>query len=166
MNDTYVECLIEKKKSMVTEVVKWFLIVLALALLILGFMGATLFISVAMILGLCVYFIQMMSGTEYEYLYVDKTLSIDKITAKRKRKRIAVYELERMEICAPEGDYRLADYKNRNCDTKDYSSQKKENADQRYIMYFDGQKKLIFEPSPKLLNAMFQVAPRKVMLKK
>ena len=55
----------------------------------------------------------MYTDLEYEYLYLDKELSVDKIMAKSKRKRVGTYSLDRMEVFAPVYSYHLDNFKNR-----------------------------------------------------
>ena len=71
-----------------------------------------------------------------------------------------------MECFAPFGHEVLKDYENRSLDTKDYSSNYSQNADKRYVLIYDGQKRVIIEPSDKMIEAFYMVSPRKVFIKK
>lgn len=128
-------------------------------------LGMSIFLP-ALILGIplaiAAYFIAMNSSIEYEYLYVDRELTVDKVMNKSKRKRIATYELERMEILAPVKSHRLDSYKNRTVKTANYGSGTEQQPDIRYAMYYEGNKKIIIEPSPELIKAIQMIAPRKV----
>lgn len=166
MGDTYIEYMITRKNSMVPTILKVVLGAVGVGSLILGMMGATLFYSVALLAALGMYFVFYLSGVEYEYLYVDKTLYVDKITAKRKRKRVAGYDLDRMECFAPEGHESLKAYDNRSLEKKDFTSGYAANADKRYVLIYDGQKRVVLEPSDKMLEAIYLVSPRKVTIKK
>ncbi len=162
MGDTYIEELIKRKPSVIPTVLKVVLGAICAGSLILGMMGAGLFYSVALMAGLGIYFVFYLSGVEYEYLYVDKSLFVDKITARRSRKRVASMDLERMECFAPLGHNALKEFEGRALDTKDYSTGLIQNADKRYVLIYDGQKRIIFEPSEKLREAIYMVSPRKV----
>ena len=166
MGDTYIEEMIARKKSLVPTVLYVVLGAVGAGSVILGMMGATLFYSIALFAGLGVYFVHYFAGVEYEYLYVDKSFSVDKIVAKRTRKRVANFDLERMECFAPVGHEALKAYENRSLDTKDYSSGYSQNADKKYVLIYDGQKKVIIEPSAKMIEAFYMVSPRKVFIKK
>lgn len=166
MGETYIEEMIARKSSIVPTVLKVILGAVCAGSVILGMMGAGLFYSVALLAGLGIYFVFYLTGVEYEYLYVDKSLSVDKIVAKRTRKKVASYDLERMECFAPFGHEILKEYENRSLDTKDYSSGYSQNADKRYVLIYDGQKKIILEPSERMLEAIYMVSPRKVFIKK
>lgn len=166
MGDTYIEEMITRKNSVGATILKVVLGAICAGSVILGMMGAGLFYSVALLAGLGIYFVFYLTGVEYEYLYVDKSLYVDKIIAKRSRKRVASYDLERMECFAPYGHETLNAFSGRSLDTKDYSSGRVENADKRYVLIYDGQLKVIIEPSDKLIEAVYMVSPRKVVTKK
>ena len=108
------------------------------------------------------YFIYMNTDVEYEYLYVDRELSVDKIMGKSTRKRIANFDIEKMEILAPVNSYHLDNYKNRTGKTADYSSGEVMQPDKRYVFYYDGTQKVIFEPDAEMVKAIQMLAPRKV----
>lgn len=166
MGDTYIEEMVARKKSIVPTALYVVLGAVGAGAVIMGIMGAGLFYSVALFAGLGIYFVHYFTGVEYEYLYVDKSFSVDKIVAKRTRKRVANFDLERMECFAPIGHEVLRDYENRSLDTKDFSSKHSENADKRYVLIYDGQKKVIIEPSDRMIEAFYMVSPRKVFIKK
>ena len=48
----------------------------------------------AAIAGVGAYFANMYASIEYEYLYVDKEISVDKVLAKSKRKKAGSYTLD------------------------------------------------------------------------
>ena len=163
MNETYVEWLVKRKTPAYMKLLKILSIMLAVCFVLLGFITI-----VAMIIGvlLCVgaYFIYLNSDLEYEYLYVDKELTIDKIMAKSKRKKVATYDMEKMEIMAPVKSWHLDNYKNRMEKEKaqDYSSGEERQPDPRYVFFYDGKQKVIFEPNAEMIKAIQNGAPRKV----
>jgi len=161
-SDTYVECLVSKKPSTLMNFSKILLIMLCVAFALLGLTvnGIALFIAIAF--GAGAYFVSLNVNIEYEYLYLDREICIDKIMGQTKRKRVATYEVDRMEILAPFRSYRLDDYKNRQCKDIDFSSGVEEQPDKRYVFYYEGNQKIIFEPSPEFVKAVYNVAPRKV----
>lgn len=116
------------------------------------------------ITGVGAYFVTLYSDLEYEYLYLDKELVIDKVLAKSKRKRVATYQVERMEILAPFHSYHLDNYKNRQVKIRDYSIGEELKPDLRYAAYYEGGEKLILSPSEELVKAIRNVAPRKVFM--
>lgn len=161
MNETYVEWLVKKKTPSYMTFLKILTIMLAVCFIIVGFviMPALL---IGLFFGVAAYFIYMNADLEYEYLYVDKELTIDKVMAKSKRKRVASFELDKMEIVAPVKSWHLDNYKNRNDKLVDYSSGEEKQPDRRYVFYYEGKQKVIFEPNEEMIKAMQMVAPRKV----
>ena len=67
-----------------------------------------------------------------------------------------------MEILAPYGSHRLDAYKNRKVEEKDCSIGVAQKPDRRYVMYCEGGKRIILSPSPEFVNALKNMAPRKV----
>lgn len=163
MSETYVECLVARKSSMLMTFLKFFLIMMAVVLLLFGL--GTGYI-VALILGIVAsvgaYFATMNANIEYEYLYVDKEISIDKVLAKSKRKKAGTYSVEQMEIFAPLNSHRLDSYRNRDTKTVDYSSGIESQPERRYMMVCNGGIRVILEPNEALIKAVQTVAPRKV----
>ena len=117
---------------------------------------------IALLMGVAAYFITMNANLEYEYLYVDKELSVDKVMNKSRRKRIATFDIGKVEIMAPIKSHQLDSYQNRNYKAVDYSSWEEKQPDGRYVFYYDGQQKVIFEPNEEMIKAILNVAPRKV----
>ena len=165
MSDAYVECLVKAKTSTVAKLGKTLLITLTvifiLAIFVLPPVMIFAFIG-ALITGVGAYFLNLFTDLEYEYLYLDKELTVDKVMAKSKRKRIATYQLDRIEILAPVRSYHLDNYKNRNTKEKDYSIGEVLQPDRRYAMYYEGGEKILLSPSEELIKVMKNVAPRKI----
>ena len=162
MSETYVECLVKSQASILVRFAKYLLILLTAALGLVGMIGVWPALFMALATGIGAYFAWMNAEIEYEYLYLDKELSVDKVMAQTKRKKVATFEVERIEILAPIKSYHLDNYKNRQCQVSDYSVKVEEQPDLRYVMFYDGTKKIILSPSPELVKAMKNVAPRKV----
>lgn len=161
MNDAYVECLVKQKTSLMAKIFKVFLIVLAVL-----FFLAVPFIYVSFFLMLLAaggaYLVHLFTNLEYEYLYLDKELTVDKVMAKSRRKRVGVYRLDRMEIMAPIKSHRLDSYRNRSVKVKDYSIGEELEPDLRYAMFYEGGEKILLSPSPELIKVMKNVDPRKI----
>lgn len=162
MSESYVECLVQAKPSVLFTALKYFsYVMIALSVIsivklyIIGLLFAVLFYFLG-------YFAGLHADTEYEYLYVDKELTVDKVLAKTKRKRIGTYTLEKMEIIAPIHSHELDSYKNRDVQVRDFSVGREMDPDERYAIYYEGNQKLIINPSEALIKAMKNNAPRKV----
>lgn len=163
MTDTYVECLVKSRPKAIMKFLKYLAITVTV---LLGLASVAIQSAIGIILtfavGVAAYFVSMGAEIEYEYLYCDKEITVDKIMNQTKRKRVAVYDVNKMEILAPINSYQLDNYKSRECKEIDYSSREKNEPDLRYVFYYDGTQKVIIEPSEKFVKAIYNVAPRKV----
>lgn len=162
MSETYVECLVKHKSSIGGMILKWILIFLTAFLGFLGIMGDTIPLILAVVTGILAYLVSLSSDLEYEYLYFDKEITIDKIMNKSKRKKVEILEIDRMEIIAPIKSHHLDSYRNRKLKTTDYSIGEEKQPDNRFVMYYNGDRRIIMSPSPEFLKAIRTVAPRKV----
>lgn len=161
MSETYVECLVPARKSGTSKAIMVVLIVLTVIFCLAMFLiPMAMFLAIAT--GIGIYFANLYSNIEYEYLYLDKELTVDKIMAQSRRKRVATYSLERMEIFAPINSWHLDNFKNRNVKTVDYSIGQELKPDGRYAMYYEGGMKVILSPSEDMVKALKNVSPRKV----
>ena len=163
MSETYVEYLVARKPSVLMRFLKMLLIMLTVVFALIGFLTPFVVgMLIAIVLGGCAYFAHMNAEIEYEYLYLDKELSVDKVLAKTRRKKAGNYSLEQMEIFAPLNSHRLDSYKNRQMKTIDYSSGIAAQPERRYMMIWNGDTKIILEPNAEMVKAIQSVAPRKV----
>lgn len=159
VSETYVECLVARKSTFTMRFLKTLLIMLTVCFVLIGMVFVPGFL-IAIATGVGAYFAYMNADLEYEYLYVDKEISIDKVMAKSRRKRVAAYDIQRMEILAPVKSYHLDAFKNREMKTVDYSSRTDEN--KKYMMVYEGNLRILLEPSAEMVKAIQAVAPRKV----
>ncbi|MBQ8232242.1 MAG: hypothetical protein IJZ34_10020 [Lachnospiraceae bacterium] len=161
MNDTYVECLVKQKQAGWAGFLKVFLIVLTVILAIAMFVIPFAFLF-ALAAGFGAYAVNLFTNLEFEYLYLDRELVVDKIMAKTRRKRVGTFSLDRIEVLAPIKSYHLDNFKNRKVKAKDYSIGEELKPDKRYVMYFEGGEKIILSPSEEMIKVMKNVAPRKI----
>lgn len=163
MSDSYVECMVEGKTSFGMKFLKYLLIFLTVVFILIGIMS-TLFLFVAIAFGAGAYFASIYSDVEYEYLYLDKEITVDKVYGKQKRKRVGVYPMDKIEIMAPMNSWHLDDYKNRQCKVSDYSSGVAQQPEKRYVFFFNGEEKIIFEPSEAMVKMARNAGMRKVFM--
>lgn len=163
MRDSFVEVLVERKVSIGIILGYYISIILTAISVFLYFFGIGFPAIILVILfGFLTYFIGLRRKLEYEYSYFDKELDVDVIYSMKKRKRVKSFDLEKMEILAPANSHHLDEYKNRKVTVYDYSSKKAEMAPGIYVIYMDGNEKIILEPSEKMIDAIYHFAPRKV----
>lgn len=135
---------------------------LAIGFGLMGLAGFWPGLFIALVFGITVYWAGSQGSIEYEYIYVDKELQIDKILGKSRRKRVETLDLNQMEILAPMQSHFLDSYRNRSGKAADYSTGVVNQPDTRYTMYLSGAKQIIFEPNEAMVKAIQAIAPRKV----
>ena len=161
--ESYVECMVAQKTPGYKLFLKYLLIGLTIVAALAMFVIQYAFL-VAIALGVGAYFYSNRMDIEYEYLYIDKEIVVDRIYHKVKRKRFATYSVEKIEIMAPIKSYHLDDYKNRQVKVYDISSAVENQPDRRYVFFYEGSQKIIFEPNEAFVKAVKNVAPRKTFL--
>lgn len=163
MSDSYIELLIKRKTSPAKMAIKIILAVVAVVCLFFGLAGYLTLFLVGIILALAAYYAHLSSCVEYEYLYLNKELSVDRILAKSKRKRMAEFDLQRMEILAPADSRRLDSYKNKKYVTYDFASNQEDS--KPYIFIYAGDNELAkikLDLTDELYKMIRDIAPRKV----
>ncbi len=164
MNDLYVECMVARRNSPAMGLLKYIIYILT-GVSAIGFIGGYLIFLVPLVIfGLLSFLVVPGFELEYEYLYLDKELTIDKIMSKQKRKKVRDIDLSKMEYICPINSHQLDPYKSRNLKVSDYSSGE-ENARVWVIVYKDqsGDELIGIEPNEELLKAIKTVYPRKVV---
>ncbi len=163
MSESYVECLVQGRQNTKAKVLMIFLIVLAAGLAFAAFLfGLFWLIIFTIAAGIGAYFAAQYINVEYEYLYIDKELVIDKIYNQAKRKRVVTYSFDKVQVIAPIKSYHLANFGKLSDKPKDYSIGYEDQPDLRYVMFYEGQEQVLLSPSEDLVKMMKNAAPRKV----
>ncbi len=165
MNDSYSELLVKKEQTGKDKVIKFLLIGMIAATAVVGVVFTLAWI-LTLVFGIVAYFVLPNLDLEYEYVYVNGELDIDKIMAKSKRKRVQSFDLAKMEIMAPVNSHRM-DYQNHNTKLKvlDFSSGNKEH--KVFAMIIPDEKeicKVLLEPDQELIENIQKSCPRKVFV--
>ena len=162
MSDYFSEYIVKRRTPQKVKLIKALLVVLcvfSVVLIIIPYIGMIL--TAVMIFFTWLYFRN--NDVEWEYTLVEKSLYVDKIMQKAKRKRIAEYDLTKMEVMAVEESDLIKEYDRRNLRRLDFTSLIPEN--KRYVIVIMHNNELIkvaLEPSERMLKEMRDVAPRKV----
>lgn len=161
MNETYYEIMVEKKKSQVMKTAQIATAIMTVFFVFSMMMGMFFGLIFAIASGAASYFLKLFNSVEYEYLYIDKELQIDRILAKNKRKRMETIDLNEFEILAPIRSHELDRYRNQNAKKLDYSSGDESQNASKYMLVVKG-KQIIFEPTEEMVKTIRMFAPRKV----
>lgn len=160
------EVVVNTKTNTLVKVRYYCAVILAVCFCLL-----TLFVHFAFVIPLVgfvvlTYFSWLDMVVDYEYVYVEKEIRVAKIGQKQRRKEIAVYDLSKMEMMAPQGSSHLDEYKNRNLELHDYSSGDERNKSDRYELIMEGGQKVILdmigEYGEQIIGVIRNYYPRKV----
>ena len=163
MEDSYVEWLVKRKDPAYAIPLK------ALMVLVCIF---SVFMALQTVLGVILmtaafigtYFVFINLSIEYEYLYADGGLRIDRIMGKARRKKIFDCDKEDVQFVAPADSYMLKDYESSGIKLMDCSSGRKDG--KVYAMIYQkgaDHKKILFEPNEKMVKAMRRAYLRRMV---
>ncbi len=164
MSDFYTEQLVKKQTTMKDVFLKALLVAVAIASVFTIFIFPVGILIPVIVITVVVFLIRRLN-VEYEYLYVNGDLDIDKIMNKSKRKRIFSGNIGNMELLAPEESLELGQF--RGGRTFDFSSGAQGARRYVFVTVDNGQiSKVIFEPNDTIIEGIFLMAPRKVIRRK
>ncbi len=160
MNEFLTEQLVKRCNTAATAVKKTGLILATVVSVLLGFVHPMLvWVTAIMVVVDIVLFKRM--NVEFEYVYFNGDLDIDKIVDMQSRRRAFSTNIKEMEVIAPTGSVELHPYQRTK--TLDYSTQNPEDKTYEMVTLYKGETvKVIFNPNEKILNGMKNMAPRKV----
>lgn len=161
--DIFYEQLVSIKnnsKNLMMKTLIWFLTALVIVLLFL-FIGYLQAIGIALIFGAGYlgWFLSSKFNIEYEYILTNGEMDIDKITAKRKRKRILNFKCANIERM---GKYRPAEHANGSYTSTYVICNVDENSFFAVIRQEKGLILVIFSPNEKIIDGMKKFLPRQV----
>lgn len=161
MNDTYVELLVKKPELKAASWLHNIMIGLGAVLFLIGLFSKFLIAIFGLLLCGAAYVLMQNACIEYEYLYLDKELSVDKIKNQSKRKSVAAYDISTLEVMAPRGSHRLDSYGS--LKVKDYSSEREDGeAFELVVEGKNGRERIIIDTNEELVKAIRMAAPRRV----
>ena len=166
MNDALYELIVARKPRPYDLIVRILVILLIIAVAVGGmpFIGMSAFLAAVLIAVLAYYFIFPRLNVEYEYLFVNGDLDVDKIMSRAKRKRMFSMNVSEMELLAPSDAPELRQYQN--AKTLDFSSGTGQAKLYTLVVADHGElKKVVFEPNETIIEGFFVLAPRKVIRK-
>ena len=100
---------------------------------------------------------------EFEYVYFNGDLDIDKIMNMQSRKRVFSSNIKEMEVIAWSGSVELQQYQRYK--VLDFSTQNPDDKVYEMVTQFKGETvRVLFNPNEKILNEMKNMAPRKVFI--
>lgn len=161
MNDYYTEQMVKKQTDMKDIVIKAVLVAATIVSFLIIMMYPIGLILPIVMIALDVFMFGRLK-VEYEYLFVNGDLDIDKIMNKSKRKKQFSMNVADMELLAPADAVELRQYQNAR--VLDYSSRSGQGKTYALIVSGQGElKKVLFEPNTTIVEGFYMMAPRKVI---
>ena len=165
MKDVYVEWLVAKKRNFAGKVLRVLLLALALILWFFALgLGQTILLILAVIESIITYFIFCFTDVEYEYVYVNGELMVDRILKKSMRKRMLNVDSSEMEVVAPMTSPKVDGYKHRQYKEFIFTSGTEKDKKRIYEIYCNNGIKVVFEPNREMIEAMRSQMPHKVTI--
>lgn len=161
MGDIYTEQLVKRKNTGKTMVEKIALILLTMGIFVLGMMIPLLELVFLIMIGVDIYLFRSMD-VEYEYMYINGNLDVDKIMSKSRRKKVFEMNVSELELLAPSGCPELRPFQG--LKSMDFTSGEEGRSVYEMIVLKNGEKKkIMFEPNDTIVDGMRMYAPRKVV---
>ena len=164
MSEFFTEHLVKRPSNSTTLLKKAGLIVatIVVSFLLMMFIPSFAFLLTAGLIALDVFLFGKMN-LEFEYIYYNGDMDIDKIMNMQSRKRVFSTNIKEVDVVAPKGSDQLMPFQR--LKVLDFSSQIPENRIYEMVTSYKGEKvRVIFEPNDVILNGMKYLAPRKVFI--
>lgn len=162
MNEFLTEQLVKRSATAATIMKKIGLIVATVVSVLLGFVHPMLVWVTMIMIGVDIFLFKRMN-IEFEYVYFDGDLDIDKIIDMQSRKRMFSTNIKEIELVAPTGSAELQSYQRNRI--LDFSTQNPHDKVYEMVTLFKGETvRVLFNPNEKILNGMKNMAPRKVFI--
>ena len=162
MDKGYYEFLVKGKPNMGAKVGKIVFFILALLSLVAALLfGSPILIVVTIAFGIGTYFTSGYTYVEYEYLYLDKELSVDKVYNKERRKHADNFKMDKVQIFAAEKSSKLDNYaKVSDLKVTDYSCAEENNGLKKFVMFYEGNRKILFSLDEEMIKLLKNKCPR------
>lgn len=161
--DAYAEWLVKRKDPVYAVPVKILMIVLCL-ISIMSALQTVLGVIFMTLVGVATYFVFINLSVEFEYLVVEGDVSVDRILARSRRKKVINCKKEEIQIVAPSDSYMLKDYEKNGMKVKDCSSGRPDAKTYSLICQQGAECiKVIFEPNDKILRSLRYSIPGKLV---
>ena len=166
--ETYVEQVVNKVATKQEGTIKNILLVLTIFFGMTSIFGVHFICPILFIISVIAYYVQLgRIDSDYEYLYVAGSLEIDRISRQSKRKTVVSMDLSELQVLAPQGSQKALAYDHGkmsviNCTGGDPDAR-------IYVLMArlknkDKQVKILMEPNDKLLEAMHESCPDRVII--
>lgn len=161
MNDTYIELLVKKPDSKAATLLHNIMIGVGAVLFLGALFYDVIFVVASIVVLVCSVIPTLKNDVEYEYLYLDRELTIDQIRKQEKRKNVAAYSMDRLVLMAPKGASELQRFQQ--LKAIDYSSGTEEGNPYEIVVDGNGKKvRIIIDTTKELVEAIRRINPGNV----
>jgi hypothetical protein len=166
MDKNYMEYMVRKKRSPLFLWGGYLCIFFAIVFLLFGITRSSLSLIFFVVFAVSAYFLKTRAIIEFEYLYLEKEITIDKVIGLKKRKNVAKIKMENVDLFAPLNSDRAKDAlvyaKGKEIDYSTGDNQTRENC---YVIITGNGQKYIIEPKVEFVKMAQMTASRKVFIK-
>ncbi len=167
MDKGCIEVVVNTRTNTLLNILKVILIVLAVCFILLGIVRLLFFIPAVLCLA-GGWYCRMNAKLDYEYALVGRELRVAKILNRERRKNMGTYDLDKLEILAPEKSHRYDPYRSRNgMKVLDFSDHIP-GAEGKFHAVLDDNSDLVLTiddaPGRDLIDEIKKFAPRKVFI--
>ena len=163
MNESYKELLVKRNRGIKETLLRFACVTPTVFVGLLTLLtGNIICFLITFALGVLDYFVFQWTDIEFEYLYLDKEISVDKIMAKTRRKRVTTISVEKIEIMAPEKSHQIDSYRNRQTKVTDISAGHDLPDQKLYWIFYEGNQKILMNLTEDFARTVKGIAPRKV----
>lgn len=162
MNEFLTEQLVKQQKTAATTIKKAGLVAITVLSLFLSLIHPMLIWVTVILIAVDVFLFRRMN-VEFEYVYFNGDLDVDRILNMQSRKRVFSTNIKEMEVIAPAGATELRPFQS--VKVLDFSTHNPADKAYEMVTQFKGEMvRAVFNPNDKILNEMRNLAPRKVIL--
>ena len=168
MSDVFKEQLVKRKKTPRDKVLTYAAMFVCVFICVILFLPIQFFVvPLGMLLWIGARYLLSFLNIEYEYIFTNGDLDIDRIYDKSRRKRIYSGDVKNIEIMVPindngyEGSFKKAE-KKFDCTSGTYG----DNTYKFMVLYKEKNYNIIFEPNDMLLNSMAPYLGQQRLVKK
>lgn len=163
--DNFYEQFVGTKESVLYKVVKGMIYFLAVLSALYLFTGNIIFCIVSAAGAVVCYFSKKQLYVEYEYIYTNGAVDIDKILDKNKRKRAVSFNVSDVELIAPMESDQINNSNFRPENTFNFFTEKIESKKYAILLVKGGQRiQVNFVPDENFMKLCIAKNPRKVIL--
>ena len=162
MDKGYYEFLVPGRPNTLAKAGKIVLIIVCiLCIAAMLLLGISICLILAIIAGVGVYFCSLYTDVDLEYLYIAREISVDKVFNKERRKHAETLSVDKIQAFAPEKSSKLDNFGNlQNMKVTDYSCPQTDNGLKKYVMIYEGGRKILFSLDEEMAKAFKNKIPR------